>query len=120
MGARVTILNGSGPSDKDVLQHFFKNLMAPPAQAAEPMGNSIRRLLGATGFGSPQPMQAFAPPPPEAPEMPGVRAPTFDQWADDYLQRANTPAAAAFRKQYPEYAHYMPTTRDSLLGYAQR
>jgi hypothetical protein len=52
------------PSTRGMLGKLYENLAADPPQAAEPMGNSIRRLLNATQGNQPGwtklPMQQFS------------------------------------------------------------
>lgn len=69
----------AGPTDQALLKHLYGNIMAPPPQAAEPMGNSIRRLLNATQGNQPGwtklPMQKFTDTEPANTASPGMPGP---------------------------------------------
>jgi len=100
-------------TDQEVLSHFYRNLMAPPPPAGEPMGNSIRQLLSQTLGPRPEfavkpqdagPAPVAAPPIPVAPRGSRPLGPAAMAYNKSLAGHSMTkPLTPAQQKLYEEY-----------------
>jgi len=102
-----------GEANAELRDHLFDQIMAPPTQAAEPMGNSIRRLLAQTLGPRPEfavkpqdagPAPVAAPPIPVAPRGSRPLGPAAMAYNKSLAGHSMTkPLTPAQQKLYEEY-----------------
>jgi hypothetical protein len=90
-------------TDQEMLGHFYRNLMAAPQPSAEPMGNSIRRLLAQSLGSRPE----FKP----RSAAPGARAvSSLDSPPTPRGPKPLGPAAMAYNKSLAGHSMTKPLT----------